>query len=743
MLRLFSNRDRPPYLGPYPWERLPRADRIPDYRGADYEPPEIIDANNSRSVANALPRFFDFYRSIRDGKIREAEAVIPSDPEERSRHLKSFCYYLDASQVGVCKITPQARLASPVRIDFGSLEASAGEAEQIRHDALVHDGASYWDEPEGAAAQDVGIASQGHTFALAISVEYAREPERGTPGAASILGSQSARAAVRAAELAVVLAMYIRRLGWSARAHLATATELDPNYVMLAAGLAEVSHSGNGIGNPYLGTRFGVAIVSTSLELSVDRPLAERSSLFPARGLGYWLGSGGTKPGWKRISGESRAVHRGTYPMEKVKRVDKPTTFIDAASVERVPKRADFFSRGAFGDLGVVAERESIDGHFMEKEPIGAALGVVVSEGVPLQFGEPAATKAPGTDNAAANAEELKALCHFLGADIVGITPAYEHCWYSHHFDGTPIEPYHANAIVLVLDQSQETMSGSSGDDWISNAQSFRSYTRSAFLANVVAEHIRGLGWPARSHTAWDEDVLHIPLCIHAGIGELSRIGETVLNPFLGPRFKDAIVTTDLPLTPDRYLDFGLQDFCGQCNKCARECPCDAIPFGDKILFNGYEIWKPDVQRCATYRITNQGGSVCGRCMATCPYQTESTLFNRMLMWAGVHLPFTRSWLVKFDDQRGNGEMNPIKKWWWDLEERDGVMGPAKKVNARPLFFKPRIEGKKAKQVAVYPPHLNPPPDATEAVPVDRPAGIIAQQQCAEDLHRLKADIGS
>ena len=69
----------------------------------------------------------------------------------------------------------------------------------------------------------------------------------------------------------------------------------------------------------------------------------------------------------------------------------------------------------------------------------------------------------------------------------------------------------------------------------------------------------------------------------------------------------------------DQPIDFGLQYFCSDCLKCARECPCDAIPFGDKVMFNGYEIWKPDVERCTRYRLTNARGSACGRCMKTCP----------------------------------------------------------------------------------------------------------------------------
>lgn len=48
-----------------------------------------------------------------------------------------------------------------------------------------------------------------------------------------------------------------------------------------------------------------------------------------------------------------------------------------------------------------------------------------------------------------------------------------------------------------------------------------------------------------------------------------------------------------LGLIGDRCLHrcVGLQDFCAQCHKCACECPCNAIPFGPKVMFNGYAMW--------------------------------------------------------------------------------------------------------------------------------------------------------
>jgi reductive dehalogenase len=240
-----------------------------------------------------------------------------------------------------------------------------------------------------------------------------------------------------------------------------------------------------------------------------------------------------------------------------------------------------------------------------------------------------------------------------------------------------------------------------------------------------MAAHLRRLGYAARSHTNADSDVLHIPLILLAGLGEMSRIGELVLNPFVGPRFKSVVLTTDLPLAIDRPIDFGLQDFCAQCNKCARECPCNAIPFGPKVMFNGYEIWKPDVEKCTMYRVTNMKGSACGRCMKTCPYNTEGLLVHRFFLWLAMHVPATRGWIARLDDKVGNGARNPTKKWWFDVEMVDGVPVTPQGVNARDLDFG-AVKRAATQRLALYPPSMNPRPGQQEACPLDRTAALKA-----------------
>ncbi|MEX0284790.1 MAG: 4Fe-4S double cluster binding domain-containing protein, partial [Paracoccaceae bacterium] len=282
-------------------------------------------------------------------------------------------------------------------------------------------------------------------------------------------------------------------------------------------------------------------------------------------------------------------------------------------------------------------------------------------------------------------------------------------------------------------------------DDWISVAQSMRAYLRFSLLGGVIAKQCRNLGYLAKAHTVMDGEVLQPPLLLLAGLGEVSRIGEVILNPYLGPRLKSGVVTTTMPMDHDKPIDFGLQAFCEACNKCARECPSGAITAGPKLMFNGYEIWKSDSQKCATYRITNQNGAMCGRCMKTCPWNLEGIFAEAPFRWAAMNIPSAAPALAKLDDAVGNGGLNPIKKWWWDIEldPADGRYKPTPNpVNARDLDKKLDVKYED-QTLAVYPAPLAPPP-WPYPFPMDREAGIEAYQaMVTAEQYKVNLERGS
>jgi hypothetical protein len=150
----------------------------------------------------------------------------------------------------------------------------------------------------------------------------------------------------------------------------------------------------------------------------------------------------------------------------------------------------------------------------------------------------------------------IKSYGHFMGADAMGICRVPDYAYYSHDKNGNPVEKKYEYAVLIVVDQDYETMKGSSGRDWISSAQSLRAYSKSAFIAAALARYIQSLGHEAKDNNTLDYQVIVTPLLLLAGIGEMARNG-IVLNPYLGTRYKAALVLTNMPLEVDKPVDFG------------------------------------------------------------------------------------------------------------------------------------------------------------------------------------------
>jgi len=710
-------------MGPYPLERLSRQDQaepgdVPPFQPLDFQRPETPD-----SIVNAMGEYQAMLDAIRDGLVNKVKSEIPDDVQERANHLKGFGYFNDASMVAICRIDEKSRLSTPHRNPDIDRLAEGLRTKQTTTlaagiDLIMADLRESMEAPPSTMDH--------HTHAIVYLYEYPRDPEDGEVGCDWIGDAQAARASLRANETAVVIANYVRLLGRDARAHSGTTSEIDLNALTVASGLASVEDGV--LVNPYLGDRFGVAVVTTDLELATDRPLVplEQQPRSHTHGMAWKMGKGFAKNAFNREPFSKRRFVDGAHPFEKLKRVDDPTTYIDEPRVARVPKRTDMFARAQFGDMGKANQENATGGYYVRKAAPSSAQRRALGALVLLQTGPPAEHKVESQPQL--HADLIKATAYFLGIDAVGISRCPEFAWYSHNALGQEITPPHDQAISMIVDQGYETMEGASGDDWISVAQSMRAYLRFSLLGGVIGKQIRNLGYSAKAHSVIDGDVLQPPLLLLSGLGEVSRIGEVILNPYLGPRLKSGVVTTDLPLAHDKPIDFGLQKFCESCNKCARECPSGAITAGPKLMFNGYEIWKSDSQKCATYRVGTKGGAMCGRCMKTCPWNLEGLFAEKPFRWAAMNVPQAAPLLAKLDDVVENGDLNLTKKWWWDLElSQDGGYRPTEHpLNERGL--QKDLDLKYEDQtLAVYPAPLAPHPWPFP-FPMDREKGIEAYQ---------------
>lgn len=678
------NHKRPFDLGPFPLETLPRDPSVRDEEAARPQLEEEIIDEPKGALGEAAKLYRGVFARFLDGDVAPEEAPVPDDLARRSVDIRGGAYFMNASNVGICEIPESAWLAGK-RIDE-------------------------------------------HSHAAVILVETGRIPEADNLAYEWIGDDSRVLADLRAAEIAFCVAGHIRNMGFAARANIAGDSMVDRDRLSVLAGVA--LRDDEGIFNPYLEKDFVVSVVTTSYPLETNPPLAAAAR--SAKDLGYWWGRNGAQSGRERNRRAKRASHLSAYPMETVKRVDRPTTLILDDEVPRVPKRAAFFQRALHGDLGAKSQKER--SRFSFKTPFSNALLGAIRALVPMQDGELGAADQTFGGDPAANARAIKSLSYSFGSDLTGICEIPRYAWFSHKEDGKEIVPYHRYAVVMLIDQGFDTMEAASGDDWVSGAQSMRAYLRGAEIAGVMAEFLRSKGVPARPQTNADSDVLQLPLVLWAGLGELSRIGELVLNPFVGPRFKSVVLTTDLPLEVDKPIDFGLQYFCNNCLKCARECPCDAIPFGDKVMFNAYEIWKPDVERCTRYRLTNPKGAACGRCMKTCPINkvvdADGALLTRVASWLGVNAMPLKPMMVPIatwmDDWLGNGKRNLVKKWWFDHEFQDGVtIDPPKGTNERDIDPTRKVDPAKQK-MAYYHASDMPPPDNPDAMMVDRKAAMAA-----------------
>ena len=218
------------------------------------------------------------------------------------------------------------------------------------------------------------------------------------------------------------------------------------------------------------------------------------------------------------------------------------------------------------------------------------------------------ATRRAPVEDPKAMAAAIKEKARSLGAELVGITEVTEDAVYEGY------EAPHGSAICIGLSMDRDEMAEAPHER--AAIEVMRAYQEVSRIAIELSEHIRDLGWPAKAYgNPNSTEILHIPLAINAGLGELGKHGSIISKEY-GSNFRLAAVLTDLPLAYDERVDIGVDDLCLSCRRCVLDCPPDAL-YDDKQWVRGVERWYVDFDKCIPYFVKTFG---CAICIEVCPW---------------------------------------------------------------------------------------------------------------------------
>lgn len=297
--------------------------------------------------------------------------------------------------------------------------------------------------------------------------------------------------------------------------------------------------------------------------------------------------------------------------------------------------------------------------------------GLFSWEGVPEKIKPWVEKDGPVKGSPEEMSQVVKKAAKLLGADLVGITQVHPNWIYSHEFNIITREHYPTDipegcdyAVVMAVAMDYQALR--SRFTGVAGASVGRGYSDMAYVANLVASFIRGLGY--RAIPCGNDTALSVPLAMAAGLGECSRMSLLITEQF-GPRVRLFKVFTDLPLESDTYRPLGVEAFCRICKRCAEDCPSQAIPHGDMTnegpsISNQHGVlkWYLNPKKC--YQFWAQNRMDCANCVRICPYNKpkgilhdfvravsrRTSVFNHLFLWG--------------DKLMGYDKPLPAEKFW-------------------------------------------------------------------------------
>jgi len=151
-------------------------------------------------ISAALVEMEGNFVNIVDGPVAARSSLTPDDPAILSRHMKETAYFLRADAVGICKLPPYAVYSHNM----------AGEPTDL-----------------------------DHPYAIAVLVDQDSRTAEASTGHDYISNSMSFVAYTATSFISCILANYIRKLGYRARAHHQSNHQVVFPPILLWAGLGD------------------------------------------------------------------------------------------------------------------------------------------------------------------------------------------------------------------------------------------------------------------------------------------------------------------------------------------------------------------------------------------------------------------------------------------------------------------------------------------------------------------------
>ncbi|MBG02161.1 MAG: reductive dehalogenase [Acidimicrobiaceae bacterium] len=273
----------------------------------------------------------------------------------------------------------------------------------------------------------------------------------------------------------------------------------------------------------------------------------------------------------------------------------------------------------------------------------------------------------PSSDEAS---RVIKQAATTVGADLVGITN-YDSRWtYTERFsmktlrgkeNPIPEDSRH----VIVIGQAMDTELLDTAPSALSGSATGMGYSQDALVLLTISQFIRNLGYEATP--SMNDTAIAIPYAVKAGLGEYGKHG-LVITPEFGTSVRFGKIFTNLPLTHDLPIRFGVQEMCELCNACSKACPSKAIP-DDKpsfVTFNrsniaGVKKWTIDGEKCFSYwaKINTD----CAVCVRVCPFTRDYTKIRNRL-WLRLAHSSLRKLALALDQKQRRGKRVASRDWW-------------------------------------------------------------------------------